>query len=61
MKVSLQNLNEKNFRSTETKLVPGGSAITPSYFAALMNMAIFHNTRDRTDYNHAFCFKGFMM
>jgi hypothetical protein len=54
MKVLLPNLNDKNFKF-------GGSGITPFYFPALMNMAIFghfHNTepRDRTDYNHCFSF-----
>ena len=39
-----------------------GSGITPSYFPALMNMAIFHNTetRDRTDYKPAFYLEGFL-
>ena len=47
--------------STTTK--NGESGITPSYFPALMNMAIFHNSEpmDRTDCNHAFYFEGFIM
>ena len=31
----------------------GGSGITPSYFPALMNMAIFHNTEPKKDFGHS--------
>jgi hypothetical protein len=42
MKISLQNLNDMNFRSKEsTEKKIGWSGITPSYFTAIMNMAIF--------------------
>jgi hypothetical protein len=51
MKISLPNLNDKYFRSEKLSEKNGGSGITPSYFPALMNRAIFHGTeiRDRTD------------
>ena len=39
MKISLPNLNDMDFRSTEKKVE--GSGITTSYFPALMKMVIF--------------------
>ena len=50
-------------KESTTTTKNGESGITPSYFPALMNMAIFHNSEpmDRTDCNHAFYFEGFIM
>ena len=42
MNISLPNLNDIDFRSLEsTEKKFGGSGIIPSYFPALMNLAIF--------------------